>query len=233
MPTEITQVIGATEEEVKQKKFNIFIGISLGNKWFNKKNIREYILWALKDTGAEKLPIVIGDTLHAINYEVRDGYNPDRAIERALRVGNRVEAMIREIIPTLPEKERTRIEILRWNDAINTNNYDLMKKLFYEEFEKKLKFNEFILEMVRKSTMKSEKEYSEEEIKKLAQYVLDELPLFLRGMKWKDIFYNLHPYPLFTMINELVRGMRQGKLFPEIYSKIDRHKIAIVELKII
>jgi len=74
MVVDITEIIGATKKEIKEKGFNIFVAISLGNKWFSKENLKEYILWALKQTKSKKLIIIIADGLHAINYEVRNTY---------------------------------------------------------------------------------------------------------------------------------------------------------------
>ena len=233
MATKITEIIWATEKEVKQKKFNIFVAISLGNKWFNKKNLREYILWSLKYSKNKKIPIIIGDGLHAINYEVRDGYNPKRSMNRAKKEGDKVEIIVKEMIFTLPKDKQLRTEILRWDDAVKTPNYEEMRNLFYEEFNKNLEFKNFILKIVRKNIEKSNKIYNEQQIEKLAQYVLNELPLFLRGMEWKGIIYNLHPYPEFTMINELAKGMKSKRLFPKLYSKLDRYEAVIVELKVI
>ena len=231
MVVKITEIIGATEKEIKEKKFNIFVAISLGNKWFNKKNLREYILWSLKYSKNKNLPVIIADGLHAINYEVRDEYNPKRAMNKAKRGGDKIEIIVKEVISSLPKDKQLRIEILRWDDAIKTLNYEKMKNLFYKEFNKNSKFKNFVLKIVRKNTEKSNKIYNEQQIGKLAQYVLNELPLFLRGMEWKGIIYNLHPYPEFTMINELAKAMQKGKLFQELYFKLDRQEAVIVELK--
>ncbi|MBR9704328.1 hypothetical protein GOV12_02870 [Candidatus Pacearchaeota archaeon] len=49
METKIGVIRGSTKEEVKSNKFNIYIGISLGNKWFTKDNIGEYIIEELPE----------------------------------------------------------------------------------------------------------------------------------------------------------------------------------------
>ncbi len=230
MGTKIIEIIGATEKEVKERKFNIFIAISLGNKWFNKENLKEYITWALKYSKSEKLLIIIADKLHVINQEVRDGYSPKRSMNRARKAGDKIETIVKEIISTLPKNKQLGIEILRWDDVINSPNYESIINLFYEEFNKNFEFKNFILKIVKKNIEKSDKIYNEKEIEKLAQYVLNELPIFLRGMEWKGIIYNLHPYPKFTIINELVKGMQNKKLFKNLYSKLDRHKSITVKL---
>jgi len=49
----IKTYLNCTEQEIQSKKFNIFVGISLGNKYFTKENIKKYILWALENRQTE------------------------------------------------------------------------------------------------------------------------------------------------------------------------------------
>ncbi len=44
----IKTYLNCTEQEIQSKKYNIFVGISLGNKYFTKETIKKYILWALE-----------------------------------------------------------------------------------------------------------------------------------------------------------------------------------------
>jgi len=71
MKSKIGIIRGASEKKVKSKKFNIYLGISLHNKWFTKNNMKESILWGLKHT-KKRFGLVIADTLQAINYENKD-----------------------------------------------------------------------------------------------------------------------------------------------------------------
>ena len=51
---EIKKTYNTTKEEVKVRRFNIFIGVSLGNKWFSKENLRKYLTatqyWQVNDS---------------------------------------------------------------------------------------------------------------------------------------------------------------------------------------
>ena len=71
MSVEIKRVLGGTKEDIESNKYNIWVGISLGNKSFTKELIKEYIEYALKFTREDVL-IVIPDRLHAVNIEIRD-----------------------------------------------------------------------------------------------------------------------------------------------------------------
>ncbi len=83
---EIKTYLNCTEQEIQSKKFNIFVGISLGNKYFTKDNIKKYVLWALENTKDDVL-VLIADKNHAINYEVFNDYTFERGLQVALRKG--------------------------------------------------------------------------------------------------------------------------------------------------
>jgi len=135
MKTELGIIRGSNEEEVKSKKFNIYLGISLGNKWFTKENMKEYVHWALKYT-KERVGILIADTLHAINYEVRNRKSFEKSIKKALEEGNRFEKIFLEIIKELPIEERKRIDLIRWDDIEKAPFSKKFTPFLQEEFEK-------------------------------------------------------------------------------------------------
>ena len=113
-------VRGASMETIKNKEFNIYVGISLGNKWFTKDNIKEHILWSLKYT-KERVGLFVADALHAINYEVRNGEKPDKAKRRALKKGDEMIVMLREIIKELPIKDQKKVDLIRWGQSEATS----------------------------------------------------------------------------------------------------------------
>jgi len=233
MTVKINRLIGATEEEVNSRKFNIFIGISLGNKWFTKENIKEYILWSLDKTRRDIL-VFVADGLHAINYQYKDHYSWERALGRAERVGDKYIEIIKEIINELPDEKKKLITLIRWADLENSEGYEEDQKIIYDEFENNLEFKEFILNIVRSSVSKiADRIFKDEEIEGLANYVLRELTLFLKGANYKGIRYDMHPYPSFTLINDLSEKMQSGEIFQELYEKLGRPKAAIVELEVI
>ena len=82
-------------KEIMSKKFNIFIGISLGNKYYSKGNIKDYILWALKNTNKGVL-VVVADEIHAINYRVLNNYSLERARKVALKKGDEIASSLKE-----------------------------------------------------------------------------------------------------------------------------------------
>lgn len=118
---------GATKEEVLSKKFNVYMGVSLGNRWFqNKNNLKEYILWGLAHT-KERFAIEIADTLQAINFQYRDGYSANAARRKALKEGDEFVKIFKEILAELPPKDAARVDVIRWDEI--TANEDYRKKV--------------------------------------------------------------------------------------------------------
>ena len=88
MTCEIGVVRGGKKEEIIAKKFNIYSGISLNNKWFTKENIREYILWGLEHT-KDNFAFLIADTLQIMNYIHKDNYSKEAAEKKAKKEGEK------------------------------------------------------------------------------------------------------------------------------------------------
>jgi len=225
----IKSYLNCTEQDIKSKKFNIFIGISLGNKYFSKDNIKKYILWALENTKEDVL-ILIADTNHAINYEVFNDYNPERALQVALRKGDETKESIKKIIHSLPKEKHSIIKICRWDDARKSKYYKEKIKIFLNEFKRDRKFHDFIINAVQENLGSKVKILDLKSLEKLSLYVLDELPILLNGVEYGGKIYNLHPYPGFSCLDMLLMGLQEGKLFPKLSEKLEiKNKIAEVE----
>jgi tRNA-dependent cyclodipeptide synthase len=112
----MTRVIGTTIDNIREKKHGIFVGISLGSKFFTEHNIREYILWACKHS-LRSVVVLIADKPHAVNYELRNGYNPKRALAVVLRKGDELAKTIGSVMESLPEASRRRVNVLRWQNV--------------------------------------------------------------------------------------------------------------------
>jgi len=221
---------GATEKEVKSKKFNLYIGISLGNKWFTKENIKENILWCLKHT-KDKLAILIADTLHAINYEVRNKEKSTKAFKRAIKEGDKYEKIVKEIISEIPQSKQDKIEILKWEDVKKDSYNKKFIPFFFEEFSKNKEFREEIIRLVKGFTKKDPQNFNQEEINKLCEYVLLELPELLHGFDYKGTHYNCYTYPFDSPLTRMVEKIQKKVLFPYFYDKIGIQKNVFVELK--
>jgi len=174
MTAKVNKIRGkATLEEIKAKKFNIYLGISLGNKWFTKEHIKEYLIWALKYS-KEKVGVLVADTLHSVNYEVRNNLLPEKARIKAIKQGDKICKMIEELVKEFPKKEQEKIIIIRWDEIVNTKTNEKSKKIFDKKFKEDPKFKEEVLNIIREYTSHDkEKKFSDNEIEKLATYILN------------------------------------------------------------
>ena len=222
----IKNCLNTNKKEVENKKFNIWIGISLGNKYFTKRNIKEYILWALEHT-KEDVAILIADKIHAINYQIRNHYTKQRALQVALRKGQEIKQSVSKIIKQLPKEQQDKTSVLLWQDIESNKEYKSAKKSILQEFNTNSLFHKKIVEISKENIVSK---FNDEEVEKLSSYVLNELPIFIKGIRYKKKIYDLIPYPGLGKIDELTIDLLQGTTFPELTRKLKvTHKIAILE----
>jgi tRNA-dependent cyclodipeptide synthase len=232
----ISKYINCSKEEVDSKKFNIWIGISLRNKFFTKENIENYISWALEKTDKEIL-IVIADRIEAINIEVLDNYSKLRAFKVAYRKGDEKEKEIQEIIEKLPEEKRKLINIARFRDIENTKYFGYRIEIMKEEFKKKGKFYDEMMNLTRDHWKNGPHTLTTERLEKLSEYFIYEIQLFLNGAKFGGLpekggkTYLLHVYPFFSKFDEFLIDCQEGKSFPELTKKLKLNgKFIMVEM---
>lgn len=222
----ITTYLNTTENEIADKKFNVLIGISIGNKYFSKENIRGYLLWAVENT-KEKVAVLIPDKIHAVNYEVRSGYKKERAQRRAVREGEKIAMMIQDILNELPPEKHMLVKILKWKD-IENDEHKRMTSILYDEFKRNQRFREDILGIVKEYC--NLEKLTDCDYEKLAAYPLEELPMLVCGITHEGIEYNLLPYPGFSRIDDLKIGLQEGTLYPEISKKLAiKNKLRLIE----
>ena len=225
----INTYLNCTENAIQSKEFNIFIGISLGNKYFSKENIKKYILWALENTKDDVL-VLIADRNHAINYEVINSYSPERALQVALRKGAETEKSVKKIVHSLPNEKHHLIKICKWDEARKSTYYQEKIKIFLNEFQNNSKFHDFIIQIIKENLKAKANNLSFEELDKLAMYVLDEIPIMLNGVEFEGKTYDLHPYPGLSSLDDLFMNLQNGKQFPKVAKMLEiKHKIAEVE----
>lgn len=223
---EITTYLNTTERDVSDKKFNIIIGVSLGNKAFTRESIRDYLFWATENT-KEKVVILIPDKIHAVNYEVKCGYNKDRANKVATREGEKVEQIIKDILNSFSLQNRSKVQILKWGD-IETEEYKKQVAILHDEFKTNSDFKKQMIGIV-KENIKLDR-LSESDYEKLSVYPMEELPLLVGGLEYNGIKYELLPYPGISQIDYLAIGLQNKTMFTDIAEKlIINNKLRIIE----
>lgn len=225
----IVKYLNTTKEEVESKKFNIWIGISLGNKYFTRENIKEYIKWSLNFT-KEDILVAIPDRIHAINLEILNHISKLRAFRKTFRMADEKIQEITEIVNSLPESKRSLVNIGRWNDITKSKYNDYRTEIVFEEFREGDEFYKYIISIVRNNFKNHLKELNQKELEKLSEYVLYEIPLFLNGVKYAGRVYSLIVYPGTNQFDDLLLGLQNGILFPDLSKKLKiTDKIAILD----
>jgi hypothetical protein len=100
------------EQSVKAKQYNIWLGISLGNKYFNAANLEDYIKGSL-ELSKEKILVIIADQPQAINYEVFENMKSETAMAKAERNGQKVFDIVSAIISELPEENQQKVSLIK------------------------------------------------------------------------------------------------------------------------
>lgn len=225
----IVTYLNTTKEEVESKKYNIWFGISLGNKYFSKENIEKYIPWLIDHT-KDHLLIVIADTIQAINIEVFDELTKKRAEAIAERKGKQKQIEIEEIINKINTTHQKKINIVCWNAVEEPEEKRQCYKIIKDEFLNNLKFKDFIISIIKDFPKAAQKGCSIEEYEKLAEYILRELPLYINGAYYNGIRYLLQPYPGLTKLDDLIVGLQNKTMFPELAERLDiKNKMVILE----
>ena len=227
---QIKKTFNTTKEEIESKKYNISIGISLGNKFFSKENLREYLKWSLKYTKG-KIIFLIADKIHAINYSVRSSdESKNRNIKRALKEGDKIKKKLEELILELSIKEQSKVKILRWEEYEQEDGfYKNFISIICDEFENNKRFREKILSLIK--SMINDRKFSNEEYLELSKYLLEEFVFSYSGVKIDSEYFGMYIYPQESILHEFLQEIQQGKIFPELGKKLTREKVVLAIVK--
>lgn len=208
-----------SKEELESKEYNIGVGISLGNKWFTPENILGLVQWSLKYT-REKVVIYVADSIHALNIEARNDRSSKRAREIALLQGQKI---LNEVKARIDEKvspqDRAKISYAHWDELVD-DQYRENVNYLYKLFEDNGDFKDAILNLVQSHTRKESRSFSDVALKKMAQYILEELPEILCRVKIAGTVYDAYAYPFDGELCAFVEQLQNGEIFPEIKQKI-------------
>ncbi len=226
----IGQCINAIPQDIDSNKFNYWIGISLGNRFFAKENIRKYIEWTLLHTN-NSVFVLVADSIHSINLEILDGHKNQAALRKALRFGDAKIAEIENVIQSFPIEKAHKIKVGRWSDIENNEVHKKRVRIFFEEFGKKESFHKRVVDIVKDSFKNNPKNIVQADVDKLAEYVLNELPPFIDGLHAFECLYDAIIYPSIGPIDILVKDIQEGLVFPWLTKNLEvKSPAAIIEL---
>jgi tRNA-dependent cyclodipeptide synthase len=216
---ELHSIRGGNKEDLEAKKYNIAVGISLGNKWFTTQNIVGQTKWALAYT-REYVVVYVADSIHAINIEVRNRVSSHRALTIALNKGAKIlEDAQAALVKELSSTDFARVHFARWEE-LETKEYESKTHYLYTLYAENDSFRSKIHSIVRSYTTKEEKKFNDDEIHRLGMYIIEELPELICRCPIRGLMYDANAYPTDGEVLKLVEEIQLGKIFPEIKKKI-------------
>ena len=226
----IRKILKTSHHVPALQRCNIFLGISLKNKYFTTERIENYLEWSLQQTKLNIL-ILVPDSLHAYNYEIRNNYAPQRALRVAKRNGNQLRRKIQKILSQFTVSQQERVRIITWDNIKTTSLYKHTLAHINYEFEHNANFRKDLINIVKETLPPSKQNIDQEKLLRLSQYVLEELPVLLKGIEYGGIFYRLHPYPYFSTLHVLIRRIINCGDYKRIRNKLRPFNTILVELR--
>jgi tRNA-dependent cyclodipeptide synthase len=210
---------GGSVDDFYAKKYTLGIGISLGNKWFTPENIVSLIEWSLPHT-KDKLIIYVADQIHAINLEVRNRLTYEKALKKARTAGSEILNNIKKLAESkFSERELDIIIYANWEDLANKTYQDKVSFL-YQLYKDNDNFAKHIDNLIKDYTKKEKRVFTSEEITRLSNYILEELPECLCRVPIHNLVCDAYIYPTDGPLAIFVEQLQFGKIFPEIREKI-------------
>ncbi len=229
---EIQKIFNTTKEEIESKKFNIFIAVCLGNKFFlnknsiNKENIKKYLDLAFGNT-KEKVIFLIADKIQVTNFFVRNKHSSrEYSLRRVFRDGAKIKKELQEFVKTLPKEKQNKIKIIQWEDYEKEDIFCKdTAKIVYEKFNNNPKFRKYIFDTI-KTTM-TDRPFKEKQYWEMCNYILDEFSLVYSGLVYENDYYGLFFYPQMDSTAYFIEDIKNSKIFPELNKKLPKEKVAL------
>ena len=209
------KIRGGSIEKLKSHKYNIGVGISLGNKWFTPENILGLVEWALEYT-KEFVVVYVADSIHTINIEVRNRKRPKKAREIALRMGDEILRKTKELVDEkFTPEQLAKIHYAKWDELL-TPEYQKKLDFLREKYKIDPTFRETIIKLINDFTKEENRTFSPEEKLKLGTYLVEELPELLCRVPIRSLPFDGNAYPYDSEFLAVIEKIQKGEMFPEI-----------------
>ncbi len=214
------RIRGGNLTDLENKIYTIGVGISLGNKWFNVKNITDQIRWALHYT-KDKVVVYVADSIHAINLEVRNRKTFEKALIKANQLGDQILKDVKdEVNKVFSVEEGQMVVYSKWNgveDESYKNKVRYLRSLYRDGLSE---FQARITSLVRSLTVNESRKFSDADILRLGEYLLEEMPELIDRVPIAGVIVDAYTYPFDGEVAGLAEQIQLGKIFPDIKNKI-------------
>lgn len=215
----VRNIFGVDFSEVKNKKHNIWVGVSFSNKNFNEESLESLIRFALEYT-KEKVLVVIPGRMQATNYRYFENLRRSEALRKAFSEEDIYVSCVEKIIERL---KPTKPIVIANYDAVCTPKHIKQREIFFREFSKQSTFYDSVMSVVGSVFTQRKRTFDTSKGESLALYVLHELPFFIDGVQKieEPTRYTVNVYPGSGGIDELVLEIRKGEKFSELTKKLN------------
>lgn len=232
MKIKIKKTVGVEEKDIFTKEYNLWLGISLDNKWFNKENIFRLIDFGLEYT-KETLLILVPGRMQATNFMYFNKMRRARALKKAFDEEAKKLKEINQIVGTLDDNKKKKIIIADYDDICSTNHIKQREVLFREFAEQGL-FYKKIISIAKNTLIKRGRTITVDRAEGVALYVLLELPMFIDGVKSLDTgeVHSVILYPGLGEMNDLIVSIRESEDFSSLRQKLEiKNKTGFVDVR--
>lgn len=175
----VKETLLVSPEEILNKKFNLWLGLSFGNKWFTKENLAGLINFGLAHT-KESLLILIPGRLQASNFKYFDGMSRAQALKKAFAEEEEKNFEVRQILQKISLADRKKIIVANYDEVL-TPAFVRQREILMREFSKQNEFYRLAIEIAADMLKSRGRTFSKDRAESVALFVLQELPLFLNG----------------------------------------------------
>jgi len=212
----IVDLYNTSVEDMQARRWNPYLGISVRNKYFTQEAILEFTKWGVAHAHT-RFALLIVDILQRINNEVFEKGNTAKAIEKAFRQSDLIREYCQQAVAQLPEEQRDKVVIVECADIVD-DAYAQNRALVFDCFESCPEFRAYIPHSVSKNLGGIVDRLKDGDLETLCQYVLYEIPEFIRGFMHQGVHYNLCTYP--GSITYLTRDLVKQDFFRPVYSRL-------------
>lgn len=225
---EMKSFFNTNENEINERKWNPYLGISINNKSFTIDYLTAYLNWA-SSRANQNYAIVVVDIIQHINNQIFDKSKPLSAIDKAFRKADEIRKMCEQAQSLVDKNMLNNFVLIDWTDLLFDDNFSYNLDIIKEEYKTNFEFKNALLQITKRNLGPIVNRLDDIKIEYLNEYLINELPELISGFRYKGIHYNLNVYP--GKIASIYAELLEYDFFQKIISKLHLiDEIASVEL---